>query len=279
MKRPIAIAAAIAVSALSTGLWAEDTPATPPAPPATPEVAPPPVPPAEPVAPEKAWSLDLGADYASRYLFRGVSLLGDKHVLDPHAHFGIGNFGVYYYGYFGDIPDTHDKYQEADFGADYTVALGEKVSLTVGAVTYQYNKSAQNDIGFFNTYEFYGILSFDTLLTPTVTFYRDVDKVEGGYLSVGISHGFTLTPKVSLNLSGSVGFDFHYNNKNVSNGTFNDVLLGVDLPVQITDAFSLHAMVQQTMSQTGLDKLNDDPALKQFYGDQTIFTFGLAYSF
>ena len=129
MKRPIAIAAAIAVAALSTGLRAQGTPSPPPA---TPEVTPAALSPAEPAAPEKAWSLDLGAEYASRYLFRGVSLLGDKHLLDPHAHFGIGNFGVYYYGYFGEIPDTHDKYQEADFGADHTFSFGEKLHRRCG---------------------------------------------------------------------------------------------------------------------------------------------------
>ena len=54
----------------------------------------------------------------------------------------------------------------------------------------------------------------------------------------------------------------------MSNGSFNDVLLGVDLPVQITDTLSVHAMVQRTISQSALDKRVDDPSLKQFYGDQ-----------
>lgn len=266
-KRIATTAAALVLCTAPLLAQGSTAPATPAAPAAPPE-------------PEKSWSLDLGADYASRYLFRGVSLLGDKHVLDPHARFGVGNLAVYYYGYFGDIPDTKDKYQEADFGADYTFALGEKVSLTVGAVTYQYNKAAENDIAFLDTYEFYGILAFDTLLSPTVTYYRDVDKVKGGYLSIGVSHGFPLGDKVSLNLSGSAGFDFHYNNKDTKSGSFNDVLLGVDLPVQVTEAFSVHAMVQRTISQKSLDrKVADDPSLKVFYGDQTIVTAGLSYSF
>ena len=53
---------------------------------------------------EKAWSLDVGVDYASHYLFRGVPLLGDNEVLVPNATFSVGNFSVYYYGYRGDLP-------------------------------------------------------------------------------------------------------------------------------------------------------------------------------
>lgn len=235
---------------------------------------------ATPPVAEKSWALELGADYSSRYLFRGVSLLGDNGVIAPHARFGWGNLALYYYGYHGDIPGFEDKYAEADFGVDYTFAFGDKVSFTLGGVTYQYNHAAENDIGFLDTYEGYGIIAIDTLLAPTLSYYHDFDQVKGGYLSLAISHGFALGSKVSLDLSASAGFDFHYNNKDVSQGTFNDILIGADLPIQITDALLVHAMLQQSFSQRALSKhVDDDPSSKPFYGDHTIFTAGLSYTF
>src|SRR6187402_1687428 len=96
-------------------------------------------------AQEKAWTLDLGVDYSSRYMFRGVPLLGDNEVITPHATFGVGGFSAYYYGYFGDVPadftasGAEESYQEDDFGADYTFSIGEKFSLTLGGVSYMYS--------------------------------------------------------------------------------------------------------------------------------------------
>jgi len=188
---------------------------------------------------------------------------------------------VYYWGYLGNIPDFgNDKYREADFGLDYTFSFGERVAMTLGAVTYQYNGPAERDIVFLDTYEFYAVVSIDTVLTPTLSFYRDVDAVDGGYLSFAISHTFELGDRVHLILSGSAGFDFGYNNKDVGDGTFNDVLLGADLPIRLTDSLSIHAMVQRTIAQSALDRsAGGHEALKAFYGDQTVVSGGLTYSF
>ena len=230
---------------------------------------------------DRAWGLDVGAEYASRYLFRGVSQLGDEAVYVPHARYGYGHLAVYFWGYLGNVPDFgDDRYREADFGLDYTFSFGERVAMTVGAVTYQYNGPAERDIVFLDTYEFYTVVTIDTVLTPTISFYRDVHAVDGGYLSAAISHTFELGDRMRLILSGSAGFDFGYNNKEVGDGTFNDVLLGADLPIRLTDDLSMHAMVQRTIAQSALDRsVSGHPGLKAFYGDQTVVSAGLTYSF
>lgn len=218
---------------------------------------------------EKSWSLDLAVDYADTYVFRGVNLLGDEGVLQPHAALGIGNFNIWYWGYFGDQPDSNRKYNENDFGVDYTFAIGDKVSLTAGALTYIYDKDVEEGLGFLDTYEWYVVASLDVPLSPTISYYRDFDEVDGGYLSIGVSHGWELG-KISPTVSLSAGFDFHYNNKDASNGEFNDILIGLDLPWQITDAFSLHVLGQHSLAQK---------AIEDFQDDETVVTVGGAYSF
>lgn len=230
-------------------------------------------------AAEKNYSLAIGVDYSSIYLFRGSDLLDDEPVLIPYVKATFGNLGVYYFGYFGDLPGDA-RYGETDLGLDYTFGLGDHVSLTVGGVTYLYSGDAEDVLSFFDTSELYAIVAVDTLLSPTITAYYDVDKVDGGYLSLGISHSFPLGSKASVDLSGSVGFDFGYNNKAKSDGTLNDVLLGVNLPWQVSEWFSVHAMVQQSIALDSLDaRRRADPALTGVSEDETIFTVGASVSF
>jgi hypothetical protein len=228
---------------------------------------------------EKSWSFEAGVDRSSLYLFRGVDLLDGESVIVPHATWTVGGLAVSYYGYFGDLPGD-SRYGENDLTLDYTFSLGDKASLTLGGLTYQFNGDAERDLVFLDTYEVYGILSFDVPLSPTLTYYRDVDEVDGGYGSFGISHSLALGSRASLDLSGSVGFDFHYNNKEVGNGTPNDVLVSVDLPIQVGDRFSIHAGVQRSIALEALDEIvKADPEAEGAYGDQTVVTVGAALSF
>ncbi len=235
---------------------------------------------------EKSWSLDLGVDYSTRYMFRGVPLLGDNEVLTPHVTFSAGNFNVYYYGYMGDIPADFTvsgntvSYREDDFGADYTIPIGDKFGLTLGAVSYMYSNRTSSEYGFVDTYELYAIAAFDVPLSPTLTYYRDMDAVKGGYASIGISHSVPLGSKASFDFSAAVGFDFGYNlgsdtaaglGLKESNGDLNDLLVGVNIPIQVNDWLSVHAQVQQSIALDVLDKLG--------VKDQTIFTGGVSFTF
>lgn len=228
--------------------------------------------------PEKSWSLEAGADRSSIYLFRGVDLLNDESVIAPRAKLAWGGLAVSYYGYFGDLPGAN-RYVEGDLTADYTFEIG-KAALTLGALTYQFNGDAERVLAFQDTYEVYGVLAFDVPLSPTLSYNYDVDKIKGGYLSLALSHSFPLGSRVSLDLLGSAGFDFHYNNKNVAAGTFNDVLFSIDLPIQLNDHFTLHAGAQRSLAQKALDEIvKADPSLESGYGDQTVVTAGAAVSF
>ncbi len=227
--------------------------------------------------PEKSWSFTAGVDRSSQYLFRGSDLLDDESVLTPYLLFGVGNLSLYSYGYAGDIPDG--DYREVDLGAEYAIPLGS-ATLTLGAVSYQYNKDAEDILVFLDTYEVYGYLGFGGPLSPKFSYWYDNDKVKGGYGSFGISHSFELSSKASLDFSASVGWDFGYNNKAVSDGTLNDALFGVNVPIQLNDKFSIHGSVQRSIALDSLDKRREaTPELTGTSEDETIVTFGASVSF
>lgn len=227
-------------------------------------------------AQEKRWSFDVGADYSTHYLFRGVPLLGDNEVLIPNATFGVGGLSVYYYGYRGDLPPDFTlsgdtvSYSEDDFGIDYTFSLGNTFSLTLGAVQYLYSDRTTIEYDSQDTYEFYAIASFDTLLSPTFSYWEDVDAIDGGYGQFSISSSIPLGSKASIDWSAAVGVDFGYNDPE-SSGDLNDLLFGIDVPVQITDWLTVHGMVQQSIALDVLDNLGVE--------DETVITGGVTFSF
>lgn len=228
---------------------------------------------------EKSWSFDAGVDYSSKYLFRGVTLLGDNEVWVPHASFGVGGLSIGYYGYIGDIPEG-GSYRENDLNIDYTFDIGDKFSLTLGGVAYLYNGDAETDLGFLDTEEVYALASWDVFLAPTITYYHDIDEVDGGFLTLGVSHDIAFSDQVSLSLSGTLGIDFGYNLNGAyaddlgvskSNGDLDDFLAGADLSWQITDNFGAHVLVQRSIALKVLDDIGQD--------DVTVVTGGLSLSF
>jgi hypothetical protein len=236
-------------------------------------------------APEKSWRLTAGVDRSSRYLFRGSDLLDGEQVLTPYVLFEVGNLSLYSYGYSGDLPGgaggaggAGGEYREIDLGAEYAILLGG-ATLTLGAVSYQYNEDAERILVFLDSYEVYGRLGFGGPLSPKISYEHDNDRVKGGYGSVGISHSFALGSKASLDFSGSVGWDFGYNNKNVSDGTLNDALFGVNLPVQVRENFSIHGMIQRSVVLDSLDERRKaDPSLSGTSEDETVVTVGASIS-
>jgi hypothetical protein len=237
-------------------------------------------------AQEKAWSLDLGVDYASHYMFRGVPLLGDNEVLIPSAWFTVGNFSAYYYGYRGDIPadftfsGNEADYGEDDLGVEYAIPIGETFSLTLGGVWYLYSGETEEEYAFFDTYEAYATAAWDVMLQPRISYWHDLDAVEGGYLQVGIGNSYPMGSKASFDWTAALGIDFGYNlNEGLaadlgldeSSGDLNDVLIGIDVPVQITDWFSFHVAVQQSIALDVLEDIGVD--------DETIFQGGVTFSF
>src|SRR5262249_8067587 len=152
-----------------------------------------------------------------------------------------------------------------------TFWIGQRVSLTTGAVTYRYNGAAQRDLVFLNTYEAYAVVALDTLLAPTVSYYRDLDAVKGGFLTVSARQTLALGSRLRVDFGAALGFDFKYNSPDLHGGTFNDVLLSADLPLRISDRWSAHALIEHSFARTSLvHRRKVDPAGRDFYANATV---------
>jgi len=225
----------------------------------------------EAAAPEKSWSLDLAFDYSSLYLFRGVSLLGDRGVLASNATLEVGEWSFYGWGNFGkrDALEGGGRYREIDLGLDYTFQAGV-VGLTLGGLGYFYDAKVEAGLGFRDSAEIYAIASWEVPAHPFVSYNHDIAAYDGGYLTAGVVHSIPLGEKLAFDLSAAVGLDFGFNDVH-TNGELNDLLLGVDLPWQVSERFSLHAQVQRSIALEVLENIGVD--------DETVFTVGGGYTF
>jgi hypothetical protein len=280
--RAIAVCVALGLAAASV-IQADEGPAvvTPPAvapaasgkPEAGHEAAPTP-------PPAKDWSVTLGGDYYSEYIFRGVDLLKNNPVFVPSVVAKYKNVTAYYYGYYGygkDAVPGNKWYEETDLGADWTqTVLDGKLALTAGGLYYVYLDGVSGK----DTWELYGKATWSNYLNPYIGINWDIDEFHGGYAVAGISHTYDLTKSLklpdgmalSIVPSAQLGIDFGYNSRRTqSNVNWNDVLLGVNVPFNITSQFCVHAALQVSIA---LDSLNDIGQHNELIGNV-----GASYSF
>jgi hypothetical protein len=166
----------------------------------------------------------VGADLGlySSYVWRGLSLT-NKPVAQPDVYvtFPAGKASITVAGWANidlgkyDDPDNDisesgglSSFNLAEFDpyAEIAFPLG-KSTLTGGITGYFY----PNDAGLtsdFNTWEVYGKLSFDeVLLSPKISVWYDIDKIDGLYAEAALSHSLALGESHSLDLGATAGFN------------------------------------------------------------------------
>ena len=177
------------------------------------------------------------ADFFSKYVWRGQNLVDDW-VMQP----GIS---ATYGGLTGSIWANMDmtgaavdsgEFNEVDYTLDYSAAFPgvDWLGFSVGVIYYDFpNTTAEG------TTEIYGGLSIDTVASPSVTVYRDVDEAEGTYVSLGFGHSIEKTDAMpfGIDLGASIGWgDKDYNTfywGGLDKSELNDLHLSLGLPFEV----------------------------------------------
>jgi hypothetical protein len=111
--------------------------------------------------------------------------------------------------------------------------------------------------------ELFASVALNTLLTPTLTVYKEIDHYRNWYFTLGISHGFELSKMVSLNLAATAGyllstdaasypkFDGAAAATTEKFSNFHDGTLAASLPIKLTDAITLTPTVSYIFPLSG----------------------------
>lgn len=147
----------------------------------------------------------VGVDFASAYVFRGVTF-NDGLVAQPSIEVsGLPiTLGVWANMDLDDYGGTLDdgQFSEIDLYGSYEYSLSDLVGLSVGYTEYTYPQGSEADrevsLG----------VALSTVLSPSLTAYYGVDGgIDGDlYVEAGIEHAIALSEDVELGLSATVGY-------------------------------------------------------------------------
>jgi hypothetical protein len=137
-------------------------------------------------------SADASVGVYSSYVWRGITV-HEEAAVQPSVSLGYEGFGI---NLWSDWNSETRELVETDLTLDYAFSF-EKLGLDAGYIYYGLE-------GFADTQEFYVSASYDTLLSPSLTLYWDVDEGDGGFVVASVGHSVDLGFKgAALNLGAS----------------------------------------------------------------------------
>ncbi len=186
-------------------------------------------------------AIDVTADYFGKYLWRGQNLVDDN-VFQPGVSVGWGNMTVGIWGSMEltDFSDHRHEFTEFDYSFDYSADVPgmEGVGYSVGLIYYDFPNT-----DLFDTTEAYLGFGFDLPLSPSVTWYLDLDEAEGSYVSLGVGHSVEkiveLGPDVpvAMETGASLGWGSGSYNKyywGTDQSKLNDLVLSASFPFEVS---------------------------------------------
>jgi hypothetical protein len=214
-------------------------------------------------------SVDISAALFSKYVWRG-QLINDENVFQPSTTLKYLGFTASLWSNL-DITDYHDsdgEFTEYDWTLTYSGNMPgtDIINYTIGAIYYDFPDS---DL---NTTEVFGSLCLNTLLSPTISVYRDIDEYEGIYTSFGLSHNmekiFMLGADMSVGmmLSANIGWGNGKYNEAYWNGLdengFNDLTFTTAFPISfrrwlLTPCASYVALLDSNIRDADTYSAND----------------------
>lgn len=225
--------------------------------------------------------ITLSADYVTEYVFRGVTRQAEGFQPAIEAHYGDFRVGVW--SSIANGKESEAFADEINFYAGHGWDLGDQIKAELGAILYHYPQSGDlweigdDEAG---TVEVYGALDFDTLLSPSLTGFYDI-QLETVTLEASVSHTLLTINPLSLELSmtgggveasGASGLDYFYGRGAVS------------LYLDVTDKASIYGRAhygfssEDTFLDTSFD-LEDPNTLSDPTGEGAWLLVGVSSTF
>jgi hypothetical protein len=217
-----------------------------------------------------ASAVEFGIDLPvnSKYMWRGLELNEDS-VFQPEAWVKYKSLSLRVWSNM-ELTDVHNGHGENGDSGDFTQVNYilqyensiDKIKFNGGYIYYDYPHTSYP-----GTWELFGSIGFDMLLSPTLTVYRDFKEADGWYSTFGLSHAIELNQFLNstLNLSGNIAFSSENHTKyyyGKDTNTFTNSLLSAGLKIPITDAIAIvptvnYSALLGSMRDEGLNKRND----------------------
>jgi uncharacterized protein (TIGR02001 family) len=215
------------------------------------------------MAEEEAPSADASIGFYSKYVWRGFELSNDSMVIQPSLTTSYKGFSANLWANLDtdlDGTDSH-KWNETDFTLSYDGAY-DKLGYGVGWIYYALD-------GVDDTQEFYGTVSYDVLLSPSLTIYYDTDSFAGAwYVDLSIGHSIAINENLSLDL----GLSLSYLDDNDSYNALHNGLVSASMSFPVGEYISITPELYYSFPLSG--DAEDYIADASFSGTDDSFVYG-----
>lgn len=222
-------------------------------------------------------AMDLGV--FSQYIWRGFELSHNSVVIQPSVTLGYKGFSFNAWGNLDtDYKTTADdgsesgktKYNETDLTFAYEKDLGP-VTLNGGFIYYALDGTQDSQ-------ELFVSATLNTILSPTLSVYREIAHVPAWYVSLGISHSQEIVEKITLDLAASAGYyysddsDFsEINDPETRYRTLHNGLISAGLTIPFGEYVSVKPMIAYSFPLSGTA---DDYIKATSISDHSSFVYG-----
>ena len=174
------------------------------------------------------------------------------------------------------------KYTETDLTLSYAKALGP-VKLTGGYIYYALGgtpPAGSQDINAstLDSQEVFASVGIDTILSPTLSVYREIAHSPAWYVNFGISHSQPIIDKITLDLGASAGYyysdnsDFaEANDPNSKYRALHNGLVSAGFTIPFGEYFSVKPMIAYSFP---LSSKADDYIKATSISDNSSFVYG-----
>lgn len=211
---------------------------------------------------------DLTVSALSQYIWRGYEVSRNSVVIQPSMTVGYKGFSANLWGNLDTKPYSPGNasytgtWNETDFTLSYTKTLG--LFNIGGGYAYYSLASLNKDAADRNdSQEIFASIGLNTLLSPTLTVYKEIDHYRNWYFQLGVSHVFELNKMASLKLAATTSyllstdadtypkFDGNALPTTDKFSNFHDGSVSASLPVKVTDHITVTPMVSYVFPLTG----------------------------
>jgi hypothetical protein len=154
---------------------------------------------------------EIDLSVLSAYIWRGYEQTRNSVVVQPAATINYKGFSVNVWGNLDTKPysSTADSYAAKYTETDYTISYSKKfgiLQVTPGYIYYALGAPFSGAAAPNDSQEVFLTLGLDTVLSPTLTAYKEIDHYHQWYFLLGVSHTFALHEKVGLKLAATASY-------------------------------------------------------------------------
>jgi hypothetical protein len=154
---------------------------------------------------------EVAASVLSAYIWRGQELTRHSVVIQPSITASYKGFTANLWGNLDTNPYSggDEEYSSNLTETDVTLSHSQKFGMVqagVGYIYYGLAATAPAGTDLPDSQEVFFTLGLDTILSPTLTVYKEIDYYKQWYITLGVSHIFALHEKAGLKLAAQASY-------------------------------------------------------------------------